>query len=247
MYTKKVTIGHIAKKAGVSSATVSLILSGRQDVRIADDTRESVLALARKLGYVGRTIKRGRTVFFVHGSIHGSNIGTSFFSAVAANMRPLCQERGFTFIELSFTNENFHGQLSVMTASDTAAVVSMNGAFSAFLREHEPAIPLFSLQGDVDPAGAINYIVDDRMVGETAARHLLEKGCRNAAVIFPSGGGRCASERNAGFSGVFSAGGGTSKFSAVGEFFSLEAVESFMRDIALAYTKMPRTTTVRGI
>lgn len=47
----KVTIAEIAHRAGVSSATVSYVLSGRQDVKISDATRERILALCSQLGY----------------------------------------------------------------------------------------------------------------------------------------------------------------------------------------------------
>lgn len=237
MYTKKITIGHIAKKARVSQATVSLILSGRQDVRIADGTRETVLAAARSLGYVAKKpVRTGRTVFFVHGSIRGSNIGTSFFSNVSSELRPLCEARGMTFIELSFADGNFNARLASMLASDPAAVISMNSAFSAFVRANEPTVPVFTLQGGVDPSGTINYIVDDRMVGECAAKHLHEQGCRRAAVIFPAQmDSRCADERYRGFTSVFHAAGGVSELFHTGGFFSLESIEQLMSGIALAF------------
>ncbi|MEK6797190.1 MAG: LacI family DNA-binding transcriptional regulator [Spirochaetota bacterium] len=237
MYTKKVTIGHIAKKAKVSSATVSLILSGRQDVRIAEGTRETVLAAARSLGYVARkSVRTGRTVFSVHGSIHGSNIGTSFFSGVSAEMRGLFEARGMTFIELSFAGENFNARLSSMLASDPAAVISMNSAFSAFVRETEPSLPVFSLQGGIDPLGTINYIVDDRMVGEHAARHLIDRGYRNAAVIFPPEmASRCSSERYLGFTEEFTSGGGTSVLYTVEGIYSLETIGALMGTVPLTH------------
>lgn len=48
---ENVTISEVAKAAGVSSATVSYVLSGRTDVKVADATREKVLSICRELGY----------------------------------------------------------------------------------------------------------------------------------------------------------------------------------------------------
>ena len=48
---RNITIAEIAKRAGVSSATASYVISGRRDVKISDQTRERVLALCRELGY----------------------------------------------------------------------------------------------------------------------------------------------------------------------------------------------------
>ncbi|WP_162003703.1 LacI family DNA-binding transcriptional regulator, partial [Yersinia pestis] len=38
----KVTMSHIAAKAGVSQSTVSLVLNGSYSIKLADDTREKV-------------------------------------------------------------------------------------------------------------------------------------------------------------------------------------------------------------
>ncbi|MDQ7029789.1 MAG: LacI family DNA-binding transcriptional regulator [Ardenticatenia bacterium] len=66
-----VTIHDVAKRAGVSPATVSKVLNGRPGVRKA--TREKVLQAARELGYIpdfsARSLvtKRTRTLgFLVH-------------------------------------------------------------------------------------------------------------------------------------------------------------------------------------
>lgn len=48
---KNVTIAEIARRAGVSSATVSYVISDRQDVKIAKSTRERILTICKELGY----------------------------------------------------------------------------------------------------------------------------------------------------------------------------------------------------
>lgn len=48
---QNITIAEIAKRAGVSTATVSYVLNNRQDVKISEETRERILALCRELGY----------------------------------------------------------------------------------------------------------------------------------------------------------------------------------------------------
>ncbi len=49
-----VTQSEIARKAGLSQAAVSAILSGSTAVNVSEETRSSILALAEKLGYVAR-------------------------------------------------------------------------------------------------------------------------------------------------------------------------------------------------
>jgi len=55
----RVTIADVARRAGVSSTTVSFVLSGR-DMGISPTTADRVLAAARALGYQ-QTTRRGRT------------------------------------------------------------------------------------------------------------------------------------------------------------------------------------------
>jgi LacI family transcriptional regulator len=52
MSDKRVTSSDVAKKAGVSRTTVSLVLNNVQGVQISDETRERVIETAHHLGYV---------------------------------------------------------------------------------------------------------------------------------------------------------------------------------------------------
>jgi LacI family transcriptional regulator len=81
----KVTMQDVAREAGVSQSTVSFVLNGNNDVRIADATRERVLATVAELGYRhrsgGRTRMRGVDVPFIGFMI--DEIATSIFAAVS--------------------------------------------------------------------------------------------------------------------------------------------------------------------
>lgn len=47
----KVTMNDIARAAGVSQATVSLVLNQSRNIKLSDDTRQRVIAVAGELGY----------------------------------------------------------------------------------------------------------------------------------------------------------------------------------------------------
>lgn len=52
--SKALTQAEIARKAGISQSAVSAILSGSSALSVGDETRDKVLELARKYGYVAR-------------------------------------------------------------------------------------------------------------------------------------------------------------------------------------------------
>lgn len=83
--TKSITISDIVALAGVSKATASLALNGRgKELRVAQETRERVLAIAQQQHYQpsihARLLRdnRGHTLGFVVPEI--TNYGFAVFS-----------------------------------------------------------------------------------------------------------------------------------------------------------------------
>ncbi len=60
--TKRPTMVDVALAAGVSQATVSLVLAGGTTARISAETREKVRAIAAEMGYTRRGLARGTGV-----------------------------------------------------------------------------------------------------------------------------------------------------------------------------------------
>lgn len=105
--TKRVTIADIAALAGVSKATASLVLNGRgKELRVAKETRERVLTLAREHHYQpsihARSLRdnRSHTLGLVVPEI--TNHGFAVFSHALEN---LCREAGLQLL-ISCTDEN---------------------------------------------------------------------------------------------------------------------------------------------
>ena len=55
---RRVTGHAVARAAGVSQATVSLVMTGKAEGRISDEQRDRVLAIARELGIADRGLER---------------------------------------------------------------------------------------------------------------------------------------------------------------------------------------------
>ncbi|ELY5815740.1 LacI family DNA-binding transcriptional regulator [Cronobacter turicensis] len=105
--TKRVTISDIAALAGVSKATASLVLNGRgKELRVAQETRERVLAIAQQHHYQpsihARLLRdnRSHTLGLVVPEI--TNYGFAVFSY---ELETLCREAGLQLL-ISCTDEN---------------------------------------------------------------------------------------------------------------------------------------------
>ncbi len=57
--SRRVRMIDVARRAGVSPTTVSFVLSGRDDMRISESTRQNVLRAARDLDYRPNLVARG--------------------------------------------------------------------------------------------------------------------------------------------------------------------------------------------
>ena len=94
MSAKEATIKDIARKAGVSYATVSRALNGKYGVKAA--TRDRILSVARRLGYRPNAIARGlvtrRTMTI---GLIVPDITNPFFPEVAGGVEDAAREAGY--------------------------------------------------------------------------------------------------------------------------------------------------------
>lgn len=121
--TKRVTIKDIAELAGVSKATASLVLNGRsKELRVAEETRERVLAIAKEHHYQpsihARSLRdnRSHTIGLVVPEI--TNYGFAVFSH---ELETLCREAGVQLL-ISCSDEN-PGQETVVVNNMVARQV----------------------------------------------------------------------------------------------------------------------------
>lgn len=205
MHRKRITLKEIARDAKVSPTTVSLVLNGRTDVHIAQETRDRIVECARKLGYRFKKPITGKlakpVVIYINTEKGQNHIGTSFFSNLIEDIKRLSQ-RNFDFIEIICSQADFSGQIKMMIQSDPLLIVSHNFEICRILRDHGIETPIIIPQGDPEyPVGGLTsyFMVDDQQVGYLAARELCRRGARKTLMIFPSWGGRTSRERKESF------------------------------------------------
>lgn len=119
------TIKDIAKKAGVSSATVSRVLNYDHTLSVADDTKKRVFEAAESLSYEKRTVKRyvDQKIAIVHWYTEKEELNDLYYLSIRLGIEERCKEIGMT-PEVYFFNK-----IDTIKASDIEGVIAV-GKFS---------------------------------------------------------------------------------------------------------------------
>jgi len=178
------SIEDVAKRAGVSIATVSRSLRGLPDV--ASATRDRVLAAARELNYVaspfaarlasGRSSTFGVVVPFVHRWFFAEILG-AIESQLAASGYDLLLNN----LATSDGRERFFTTLPVRKRVDAVVVVSLALTPAETEALQSLDLPVGVIGAEVP--GCFGALIDDVAAARVAVEHLLSRGHRRIAVI----------------------------------------------------------------
>lgn len=208
----RVGIKDIAKKAGVSIATVSHAF--RNPGRVSDETRKRVLAAAQEIGYTPnkmavslRTARSGNIVAII------PDIADSFNSEIIKGIESVARDRGYAVL-LGDTqgSEEREREFAAMTLSRQADGIILMSHRLPFDVPADGA-PADSLPPVVSGCeftgydGVPNVAIDDRQGAVDAVNHLLELGHRNIAVITGDVDSASTRSRLAGFRDAMGAAG----------------------------------------
>lgn len=193
----KVTIKDIAHAAGLSPATVSLVLNHRPS-RIAPQTKERVLSIAREMGYrpnsAAVSLKTNRS--YTLGLIV-PDIRNDYYATYAKGLEDACQEKGWSMIlcSTSFNHERERQYIETlrMKSIDGISVVSTPSKMPSpgtdnidFILSLNIPLVLTDMTSYRPPINAV--VSDHAKGGYMAVRHLLSLGHRKIAFITgPSG------------------------------------------------------------
>ncbi|KDZ19203.1 bacterial regulatory s, lacI family protein [Escherichia coli 3-020-07_S1_C1] len=184
--TVNVTMGQIATRAGVSQATVSLVLNNVQTIKLAHSTREKVLRIAREMGYVQKNTipppRQEKIALIVNGLINHD----PFIEAINA-ARHKAWEHNLLLTIFDHENESKHkialenelrsgGYRGVIYAS------CMTGSImSDFLKLSLPAVLLNGYCSDKPEVPSV--LPADETGAYKATIHLLEQGFKQIAIL----------------------------------------------------------------
>jgi len=188
----KLTIGEIARQAGVSTGTVSRVINGKSTV--ARQTREEVLAVMKRLGYepdpVARelSMRSKYTLGIWVGS--GANRLSPYFNQVWRALMREIQGRATQFIELPVDLTHFRRRVDAVLifhcdAIDERLATLASREIPVVLIGHRP--------------GVSGVAPDDHQGGRLAGERLMALGHRRLLHLSVSGDFQWALDRASGF------------------------------------------------
>jgi DNA-binding LacI/PurR family transcriptional regulator len=202
----RITSRDVARQAGVSQATVSIVLSGTgSPIRVSSATRSRVLAAADSLGYVpnhaAQSLRRQRTrsITFINPSPDNP-----YFAEVVAGAQTAAEKAGYSISIAAVPTRESAVQILAHLNAGTSDAVIVGSRDPRVLAELAPAIrrglAVVALQYDGEDPKVSVLRTDREAGGYLATRHLIALGHRRIAHLTDTSAyARRPSERTAGY------------------------------------------------
>lgn len=179
-------IEDVARQAGVSTATVSRVLSGKPYV--SDDLRERVIGAVQELNY--RPSRVARSLRVQRSSIVGlivSDIQNPFFTAIVRAIEDVAYQHKYS-VFLCNSDENTEKEtmcVELMVAEHVAGVILSPtlGQSDIYRQLAEAGVPAVAIDRRVTNVDIDSVLVDNVSAACDVVRHLLEMGHRRIGAI----------------------------------------------------------------
>jgi LacI family transcriptional regulator len=183
---KRTTMKDVARRAGVSTATVSHVINGTRHVE--EPTRQAVIAAMRELGYqpnsIARSLRSGETKTIGLMVPDASNL---FFADIARRIENIGYENGYSVILCNSDNDLAKQQeyVNTLIAKQVDGVIFISAGESREDLERLTAsgTPVVVADRDVPLHLADVVLLDNEAAGYVAAGHLLDLGHERIACI----------------------------------------------------------------
>lgn len=185
----RVSIKNIAEKVGVSNATVSLVLNGKEkDGRVGLAVAERIRQVAKEMKYEPNNLARGLRVG--RSKIIGlvvADITNPFFANLAFHIQEYAEEFGYTVI-ITNTNESaskLRKRLNILKSQQVDGFIitpaeDSEGDIEDLVKKNVPVVLLDRFFPDL---GASYVAVDNYHASKNATQYLLNKDCKRIAIL----------------------------------------------------------------
>ena len=207
---RRTTSHDVARLAGVSQSTVSLVLNGREDIRIPDATRQRVMAAARQLNYArnaaAHALLTGRTgrigvvpihprAFLYQGAYYGA-LMTSFIEGALRHGRNLllhsAEYAEWELLYRDILGRSADGVLLIgRPLEDPLTLALLEAKFPTVCISYQPIFPVTPnpehSTPDAQTPAPLFYSVDcdNELGGYLITQHLLNLGHRRIGYFGP--------------------------------------------------------------
>lgn len=186
---RKVSLKHIAEKAGVSTALVSYVLNGKEkESRVGAEISLKIKQIAKELNYtpnyMAKSLRSGRTHTI---GLIIADIANPFFANIARVVEDEAKKAGYTVI-IGSSDENaekFKDLINVFLDRqvDGLIVVSTEKSYQQINLLHQRKHP-FVLLDRYFPELKTDYVsIDSFEASSSATKHLLDNGYRQIGFI----------------------------------------------------------------
>ncbi len=209
--SRRATQWDIAREAGVSQATVSLVLRGVDSLGIAAATSARVRETAQALGYApNRSARTLRTHQAEVIAVVVPDIGNPFYSSLLRGVQSVSDRAGYDVMTIN-TDGRAERERRVLTWGLEGRVDGVTGVFftlraTDFRPLADAGVAVVRIESVAKRDGQLpidNLYVDNRAAAAAATRYLLERGRRQIAMIAGQGGPQ--DERSSGYAQALSA------------------------------------------
>lgn len=185
---KRVTSHDVARRAGVSQATVSYVLSGRRSgqLRVSDETCQRVVAAAQELGYVpnqtARSLRRQRTERVC---LMLSRVGVPSYDQLVIDLQRCADQYGYTVI-IAVSNSPEREQHVIQQvrrgiADGLLIPYHIDPAHVAQIAA--TGLPVVVMSNQITPNGFDVVRTTEAMACDEAMSYLIAKGHRRIAFL----------------------------------------------------------------
>jgi DNA-binding LacI/PurR family transcriptional regulator len=194
----KPTYADIARHAGVSSASVSRALSGKDGIspEVAERVRRSAAALGYRGNRAARALRRQRADAI---GLVISDVENPFFASIARAVEGVADKHGHAVL-LCNTDEDLAQErryLDLMMGESVAGVIAVPSVaqLDPLLELRDSGIPTVLVDRMVDGSPFDSVLVDHRHAARALVEHLIGHGHRHIGVISGSTAATSSRER----------------------------------------------------
>ncbi|WP_321970501.1 LacI family DNA-binding transcriptional regulator [Paratractidigestivibacter sp.] len=201
----KVTARDVAKAAGVSPATVSLVFRNKPGV--GNDTRERVFSVARELGFeysVPDTPRKTSTLLLIVYKSHGRVLAdTSFFESLIKGVSDATYAQGYHRLSVSYfyAQQDREEQLAALKSVKCAGIILLATEMRAgdVAQFERLGVPIVLLDNWFPTKRLDSVVIDNTRGAWSAVRYLANIGHREIGYLHSSTEIRNFLERREGY------------------------------------------------